>query len=299
MKWDPELLYQKAKLYLDRANDFEHESHEFPFWSSLAMELLARAALTKLHPALNADPTHQESLLYACGVETTQQPKSLPLHAVLLRLEKIVPGFGSTQRELCDFLALLRNDEIHSGELPYERLPESKWLPRFYEVCRVLSAFVGKDLDDLLGPQLSKAADRLIDALLREAAKSVKGRIVKHAKEFAAKPETERRRLVAGADTKSRLLPPGLSSVACPACDSPALVSGDLIKELRPKYEGDNLVVDLEYLATGLRCPACDLQLHNVEEILHAGLEPRFLGQRATELHEFFEPDFYEEYMNM
>jgi hypothetical protein len=299
MKWDPELLYQKAKLYLERANEFDHETHEFPLWSSLALELLARSALTHVHPSLNADPQHPESMLYACGIEGTQQPKSLPLHAVLLRLEKVVPGFGKIHRELCDYLALLRNDELHSGDLPYENLSESKWLPRFYEVCRILATFLDRDLEDLLGPELATAATRLIDALLQETAKAVLGRIHTHEQAFIGKSVEERQELTKIADLRSRLLPAGFHSTVCPACGSRAIIRGELIKQMKPRYEDDVLLIDLEYLAENLKCAACELELNNLEEILHAGLEPRFVGQRVTELHELFEPDFYEEYMNM
>ena len=298
MKWNPELLFLKSKLYLERANEVDHKRHEFPLWSSLALEFLARAALTRVHPSLNADPTHPESLLYACGIEGTQQPKSLPLHAVLLRLEKVVPGFGKTQRELCDYLALLRNDELHSGELPFENLPESKWLPRFYEVCRTLTASLGRNLDDLLGPEVGAAATRLIDALLQETAKAVKGKIHSHGDAFKAHSDAERIELARLANVKARLMPTGFQPVSCPACASNAIARGELIKEMKPKYDGDVLRMDLEYLVVGLRCPACELELNGVEEVLHAGLEPRFLDERVTELHEFFEPDHYDEYMN-
>lgn len=299
MRWDSDLLYQKAKLYLERANEFEHERHEFPLWSSLSLELLARAALTKVHPVLNADPRNLEALLYACGIEETQQPRSVALHSVLTRLERVVPGFDRPQRELCDYMALLRNDELHSAELPFEGLPESKWLPRFYEVCQLLVHFVDRDLDDLLGSALAKSASRLIRALHEEAAKAVKGRIAHRRKGFVALAPDERTSLAEAAAVKARLPPSGFTPTECPACGSRAIMMGELIKEMKPKYEDDMLVVDLEFLATNLKCAACGLELHNIEEIHHAGLEPRFLGQRTTDIHELYEPDFADDYMNM
>lgn len=299
MKWDSELLYQKSKLYLERANSFDHETYEFPLWSSLGLEFLARAALTQVHPALNADPRNPENLFYACGIEGTQQPRSLPLHAVLLRLEVVVPDFGKVHRELCDYLALLRNDELHSADLPYEKLTESKWLPRFYEVCQILSRFLGYDLDDLLGPEVAKSAKRLIEALLQETAKAVRGKIKTHKKDFLGRSSEEREELVRMARLKSSLGPPWATSTLCPACGSRSLLHGELIKEMKPQYEDDALRVDQEYLASSLTCTACGLELNSLEEILHAGLEPRFILQRITELHEFFEPDYRDEYMNM
>jgi hypothetical protein len=302
VRWNSDLLYQKAKLYFERANECDHERHEFPLWSSLGLELLARAALTRVHPVLNADPSQLENILYACGIEGTQQPKSVAFHSVLIRLEKVVPGFEKPHRELCDYLALLRNDELHSADLPYEGLAESKWLPRFYEVCRLLTTFLGRDLDDLLGPDLARAANRLIKALLKEAAKAVRGRIAKHAKTFSALPSEERASLATTAAVKAALLAPlapGATAVDCPACRSRAIMRGELIKEMKPRYADEMLLVGLEFLATSLKCVACGLDLNNIEEVHHAGLEPRFLGQRSTDVHELYESDYEGDYMNM
>ena len=67
------------------------------------------------------------------------RPKSIPAHSVHLRLEKIVPGFSKAQREVCDFLALLRNQELHTSDLACVNLKESRWLPRYYEACKLRS----------------------------------------------------------------------------------------------------------------------------------------------------------------
>jgi len=290
---------EKARIYADRANQFRHESTDFPLWSALALELLARAALTKIHPVLNADPREDANLLYACGYAVTEQPKSLALHAVFLRLEKTVPGFGKVQRELCDYISILRNDELHGGSLPFEKLKESAWLPRYYEVCKVLCTYLGKSLSDLLGPDVSHAADKLISALTKGLKKGVKDRISAHTKVFQSKDAPEKRRSVAQAARMARFLPNGSTKYACPACDSLGVLRGELIKELRPSYEDEQIIVDQEFLATEFKCSVCELNLRNPEEIAHAGIEPRFTGRRVTDLHELFEPEEPDPYMNM
>src|SRR5205814_1696322 len=104
-----------------------------------------------IHPVLNADPEHDGvHLLYAFGCELKGQPKSLPIHAVFLRLEKILPeSFSKPRREFCDYFSNLRNQELHTSELPFESLSEQKWLPRFYDVCAVLCKQLGKSLPEL------------------------------------------------------------------------------------------------------------------------------------------------------
>jgi hypothetical protein len=128
-QWDSDGFWLKSKTYIERANEKDHASAEFAFWSSLALEFLARSALTKVHPALNADPQQDTNLLYGFGFEIAGQPRSLPIHSVFARLEKIVPDFGKPQRDLCDFIGLLRNQELHTAELPFEDLKASKWCP--------------------------------------------------------------------------------------------------------------------------------------------------------------------------
>jgi hypothetical protein len=296
--WDSDQLWLKAKAYIDKANEVEHGDPHFPFWSALSLELLTRAALTYIHPVLNADPREDTNLLYACGFEIGQ-PRSLPAHAVYLRLEKTVKGFGKAQRELCDFLALLRNQELHSGELPFDNLKESKWLPRFYEVCEILCVSMNKELEDLLGTDLADAARKLIHTLAKETEGTVKSRIAAHAKVFAEKEPDDQSSLQGNAKAALLKLPPHSQREHCPACKTFGLLTGQLIRSLPTVYFEDRLWTDQEYLATEFECLACELKLRNVEEIIFAGIEPRFTLQTETSLHELYEPDFYYEYDNM
>ena len=172
--WDSEQFWLKAKAYIDRANEFDHLSTDFAFWSALSIELLARSALTHVHPVLNADPREDTNLLYGCGYELTAEPKSLPLQAVYLRLEKTVAGYGSAHRKLCDFLSVLRNEELHTTKLAFENLKPTKWLPRFYEVIKVLCEFRGKTLESFLGTEFTEVAIKLIATLAQERLIEVK-----------------------------------------------------------------------------------------------------------------------------
>jgi hypothetical protein len=68
MDWSPESLYNKAKVFAGRALDEPIESALFGFWMSLTLEMLARAALAHIHPALLADPREPDSIQYAFGI---------------------------------------------------------------------------------------------------------------------------------------------------------------------------------------------------------------------------------------
>jgi hypothetical protein len=297
--WDPDQLWLKAKAYFDRASAVGQSSFDFPFWSALGLELLARAALTSIHPVLNADPREDVNVLYGCGFEIASQPRSLPAHSVYLRLEKTVENFGKAQRELCDFLGLLRNQELHTGHLPFDNLRESKWLPRFYEVCKILTESMGKTLEELFGIETANSARQLIQTLTEDIQGKVKGRLGAHAKVFADKTPEEQNALLLEAKAALLELERATKRERCPACPGDGLLAGNLIKERPPVYLDGTLYVEGEYLAKQFRCFVCQLVLRNVEEIVAAGVEPRFTDRRETSLHELYEPDYYDEYDNM
>jgi|SRR5882672_6470226 len=297
--WDSKGFWLKSKLAIDKANENDHGSAEFSFLSALALEYLARSALTKIHPTLNADPREDTNLLYACGFDVTAQPRSLPAHSVYLRLEKTVPGFGKTQRELCEFVALLRNQHVHTAELPYSNLKISKWLPRFYEVVKILNEFVGKTLKEFLGPAIAASAAKHIKTLGEGIKKTTKDKIAAHAKVFTSKNPTDQMKLKDVASIAAKLPPYNATSADCPACSGKGILSGELIKALAPVYSDEELLIDEIYLASDFSCLCCDLALKGLEEITCAELEPQFTKTRATSLHELYEPEHYQEYDNM
>ena len=65
--WDHGTLWAKTLLYVEIALERDRESWLYPFWSALALELLARTALSSVSPTLLADVTSDDdtSLLYA------------------------------------------------------------------------------------------------------------------------------------------------------------------------------------------------------------------------------------------
>lgn len=297
--WDSDQLWLKAKLFIDRANAHDQGSPDFAFWSALSLECLARSALTRIHPALNADPREDVNLLYAFGYEITSQPRSLPAHSVYIRLEKTIEGFGKPQRELCDFVALLRNAHLHTAELPYENLTPSKWLPRFYETTTVLNHFVGKKMSEFLGDEVSASAEKLINALNDKTIGVVKGKIAAHKKVFESKSEGEQKNLLQASQVAALKVSSGDKPQKCPACDGAGTLSGERVKEFLAKYEDEELLVDVQYLANTFKCACCGLRVKGVEEIAHAGLETHFTETISTSLHELYEPEYYEEYDNM
>jgi hypothetical protein len=298
--WASDALWLKAKTFIDKANAVEHANPDFGLWSALALELLARAALTNIHQALNADPKDERNLFFALGIQVVEQPRSLPAHSVYPRLEKLgVAGFGKPQRDFCDYMGLLRNVELHTGELAFARVNANSWLPRFYSVCRLLCESMGKTLTEFLGDDVGGAAEGLVTAFATAQEKVVKDKVSQHRKGFEAKPPDERAKLSEEAEREARMLPLGRTSRLCPACGSTGILRGELIRELEPVYEEGELLVDQEYTATTFNCGACGLSLATIDEVGLAGVDVRFTERTATSLHERFQPEFGDDYENM
>ena len=140
------------------------DSSDYALWYAFAVEHLARAALCGIHPVLNADPQHLQSLLYGIDVVRTERPKSLPIHAVYIRLMQLIEGFTKTHKSFCGEMANRRNAELHSAERPFDGLRTESWLARYYEVAEILCSATNHSLKELFGEDEAEGALRLIEA---------------------------------------------------------------------------------------------------------------------------------------
>lgn len=263
-------------------------------WHCLSLEFLARAALTSVSPVLNADPTEEGAhILFALGFEAPKQPKSIPVHAVFSRLEKVLPDF-KPHRAICDYLINLRNEEVHTGSIPFDDLLET-WLAPFYRAVNCLCVFLGKDLSLYLGIEEAPYAQKLIESQTQEILGEVKKRIASFKGVFDSKSDEEKEEARKVAQTgvlENRCTP-------CPACGCAAVLSGDLVKEAAPVYEDGALLTERTYSVTSLQCKGCGITLKNIDEVLAAEVKPRFTEWEGTDLHEMHYDEIYSEYDNM
>ena len=102
-----ESLWQKSKMLIDRALSArdQQEDADFYLWMALVLELLGKAHLAKLHPALVADPQHAETLLAVCGGPPTAEYRSITAKTVFARCVKTIGGFDSSVEQFCLRLA--------------------------------------------------------------------------------------------------------------------------------------------------------------------------------------------------
>src|SRR5690606_13637190 len=119
MSWNRDALWNKAKLFFERAFQEERGSPLFGLWAAMGMELLVRSAVAHVSPLLLAEPDREQRNILHAFQAASGSPKSITAIQSVLLCRTLVPDF--TEAELKSASALLnrRNDELHTGEAAF------------------------------------------------------------------------------------------------------------------------------------------------------------------------------------
>lgn len=283
--YDHEALWIKAKLFLNRAMD-EDESRSFDeqaLWASLALELLAKAALARVTPALIADPTEDGiNLLIASGL-VEGDPKFISVRAKTLfsRCQRAFKPFNAKEAET---FTSARNEYLHSSGIGFATIPPRAWWPRYWSLVIVLVAALEKEIVQLVGED----REQVVDNHLAQNAKNIEHRtevLIERAKVRLAQYRSGSLPAKVAAEFR-----PGFDNSAglshfeperCPACGELGTLEGNDISNTEVNYEqvGEfdfdatvTLTVSSEYFS----CPTCQLVLDSYELIEQAGLPDSF-----------------------
>jgi hypothetical protein len=151
LEWSSDTLWSKAKLFSEQAFSVDPRGELFPLLASLSLEALGKAALSKIHPALIADPRGEgQNVLYAFGVPT-KEPRTIVAKTVFSRLTLLVHAFTEDDAKACLLMAERRNRQLHTGEMAYADHKSGSWLPDYYRVVTILVEFMGRELVEFLG----------------------------------------------------------------------------------------------------------------------------------------------------
>lgn len=297
--WDSDVLWEKTKLYVARAAGEEQEGALFPFWSILALELLARTVLASVHPALLADPQVGANLLYAFGYGQPERLRSVPAATVFRRCAVVVDDF--TEGDVNGAIALieLRNEELHSGGTPLAGLKTGVWLADYYRLCEILLGALDKELSHLFTEEEARAAETMIAAAAEALESEVKQYLADVRSAFQElESEEQKRRLARAAAMTDELagravLPADIGVVIdCPACGGRAWVSGEFVRAGEPQAGEEFIVQEIVKIPTGLECASCGLKLSGhgrMHVIGHGGL---FTGQIEEDPASFYNIEF-------
>lgn len=266
--YDHEALWTKAKLFINRATDPGDTSFdERALWAALALELLGKAALARVSPALIAVPNEEGvNLLIASGlVQGTARFVSIPAKTLVLRCSRAFKPFNEKHAMA---IVNARNEYLHGARPGFTDLPEEAWWPRYWAQAVILVNAMDREIEDFVGRKHTAT----VEASLAKNAKNIEHRVemrISRAKQRLALHEsgTLPAKL---AEEWSR--PADLSAGfvystthTCPACEGQGLLEGDEVIDAEPHYEQDGHDVDawmdLTIAADRFTCENCRLVL--------------------------------------
>lgn len=314
-----EALYSKSQVYIRRGLRAQGagDTEEYQLWASLALELLGKAALSKVHPALVADPTHFQSLFAACGRHLSPDIKTITAKTLFERLGHIDKAFDSRPQKFCNQMALRRNAELHSGESPFSGMSAEAWEREFWGATETVLKMQDENLESWLGAEDAKAPAKIVEQASEAIQWAVKHRVDRHKENFEKNhPDPKRRQeTIEGSQnyrwidlpSSRRFGSDGHERTTCPACRSLGFMAGTLWNEeitaSEPGWGGydehgrwygelPTETVEKTFSVEDFVCPVCGLELFGTKEIAAADLPDEF------SLKEEREREFEEDYGN-
>jgi hypothetical protein len=265
------------------------DSWNFVFWSTLVLELLGRAALSRISPALLADHDNWNHLYYALGHEPKAKkftPKSIAAAQVFERVGDIYPEFTPELKGFCLGHANRRNSDLHSGEGVFDGLKSSAWLPNFYKSCEVLLNTGGVTLERFTGAAEAKVASQIMKAASDDSAKAVAGTISAHKTVWEGKDAKEKTKLGGQAALWARR---GVGHVVqCPACKCSAILTGEPIASPIKTIKEDEITETQEQLPNKFECIGCGMKITGLSQLSAAGLGDAFKSTQVYDAAEYY-----------
>lgn len=293
-----EALFGKAKVYIGRAllRKEQGDTDEYQLWASLALELVGKALLARIHPSLIVDPTHFESLFAASGINVSTDIKTITAKTLFERLRHIAPRFDEKVRKFCVGIALRRNSELHSGETPFKTMRLDAWEAQYWHAGQIILEQMDVTLEDWLGASAAKAPKEIIKHAAAAKQQAVEVRVDRAREEFEQKKKVDREKIIADAAARTAnhykdrfsLNCDKTWEVECPACRSRAFLAGirfdEEVVDTYSDEDGAWEEVEAQYSAEEFACPVCELALTDSDEIEYAGLDIDFAEREEREL---------------
>jgi len=285
--WSSEALFNKALLYVGEMQRHTADDWQFGFWSSLSLELLARAALAHVSPTLLAERRDWRNTYHALGHAATKKgfiPSSITTSEVLSILQELLRDFTKELDDFCASHCARRNAELHSGEGVFADLGTSAWLPKYYATCGVFLRSMGKSLGDLFDDP--KTAEEMVVSLQDSAAKAVAKDVGAYRQVWGNKNPDEQKASLAQA-TAWATRHSG-HRVPCPACGSPALIHGSSQGVVTTQVGEDVIVQKQTMQPSAFQCIACGLKIFGFSKLSACGLGDAFTATSRSSPAEFF-----------
>lgn len=300
--WDAEAMLLKAKLFLNHAMDHGEEHRDFDeraLWASLALELLAKAALARVSPVLIAAPNEEgNSLLVASGlVEGDVRFMSVQAKTLFSRCSKAFKPFNDKEAQA---IAAARNEYLHGAAPSFTTIPAEAWWPRYWAQAHILIHACDRVLEDIVGN------DRvgLVEDYLAKNKRNIEHRLemlLERARQQLARHDSGQMRAGEAAEW-SRYRPGALSAglhystaQTCPACGDAGLLEGEDIDDAQAHHQqvaedAYDSWMELTIGSSYFSCDRCHLVLDSYELVEASDLPASF--DATGEIGDFWEPEY-------
>ena len=295
--WSHEALFAKAQRYAEEMLSYPHDDWRFGLWSTLALELLARAALAYISPTLLADPRDWNNLYHSLGFQPKASkfvPRSIDIATVFNRLGEVIAEFGPELERFAIHHMSRRNDELHSGNTPFDSIKTSGWLPTYYKTSQVLLGSMKKNLEDLVGSEEAEIATTIIAASDDETAKAVMQTIHAHTIVWKNRSDKEDLALQASVWATRHVG----HRAKCPACGCDAILTGTPIAAPLKSIKADEITETQQYLPSKFECVACGLKISGLSHLNACGLGDAYKATTTYDALDYYasEPEDRDEY---
>lgn len=277
--FDPDGLWIKSKLFINRALDADREFEEQAFWACSALELLGKCALAKVSTLLIANPMDDgNSLLVASGL-MQGNATSVPAKAVWSRCQRAFKPFSEGEAKK---LAVGRNEYIHAAGVGFDAVPAHAWWPRFWSQAVILLNHMGLIIDDYVDRGYVAAVHAALATRKETVRQQLEARI-ERAKTMLSQHQagTLSSRQLKEWELKTQYLASHHSYAECPACGADANLYGDEVVDKNVVYgSGEwgepDVQVTLTIAPVALVCDQCRLGLSDYDLLVEAGLDEGF-----------------------
>lgn len=294
MCWERDPLWAKARLFIEYALEHDRDDPRFGLWCALALEMVARTAISSVSPTLLAESDRDHRfLLHALGRGNPKDGRQSISSTTLFRLcETLFPEFTSEHRTAASALANRRNAELHSGHNAFGDYSTQRWLEGFYSCCKALTSILGETLESLLGKHEADEAERVLAVGEKQVHDRVRDRIARYSSVFNDRPAEDRAAAIANAEELgSRLARERHHRVKCPSCKATATVQGDPFGLPRVVHDDANteVIVKQAVAPRVFSCSACGLRLESYAELTAGGV-----GDQYTRVSRYSPEEYYD-----
>lgn len=299
-EWSKDSLFAKAQLYAEVMFENQANNWQFGLWSAFVIEMLVRATIANVSPVLIADSKDWNNLLHALDKPSKKQKfvaKSAPISELIQRVEDLADGFTREHSNFCASHLARRNSEVHSGNMPFENIGTSLWLPSFFTVCQVLASEIGESLESLFGSDIAEQAKEEVEAYKDDKSNAVKDTIAAHKTVWGDKTLEEQEQARKQAATVS--LRHYGHRVNCPACGCTALLQGKAAGEVKKEVSDDGIIERQVMRPETFQCVACGLKISGYSKLIASGLGDTYTATSHYDAFEYFEVDLDEHLRGM